>query len=404
MVDKLESNIMEKLKKSIMIDKEMALDTFWSNVKKAGTPLIENIADDEKNVLATVVYKHEEGINCISVNGEFFGFCVEDAQLSKIPNTDVWYRTYVIPKDVRSLYFFIVNGDDEKEFYEMDVRIDPFNEKEYICPRDEEDPDNLALLNEVSSVLEMPNAVSKKLIEPRLDQKCGKLELTRFKSQILDNERRIWFYTPYDYKCEGEKCKLAIFLDGWEYINIIKASNILDNLIADNMIPAICAVFIDSSDDRDGELTCNKPFVDFLAEEILPWAQENYNITRESNETVIAGYSYGALEACYAGLIYPNKFGKILGQSGGFSWAPEGEENGWIVREFEKSQVVPLDLFLNIGSFELRWPFVADSMNDFVKVLKEKGYNVKSSVFTGGHVYTDWQDTLGEGLMWLLKK
>lgn len=250
----------------------------------------------------------------------------------------------------------------------------------------------------------MPNAANKKLIEARLDEKRGKLELSRFKSQILDNERRIWFYTPYDYKYEREQRKLAIFLDGWEYINIIKATNTLDNLIADDVIPAICAVFVDSSDDRDGELTCYRPFIDFLVEEILPWAQIKYNVTRESNETVIVGYSYGALAACYAGLLYPNRFGKILGQSGGFSWAPEGEEYGWIVREFEKSQVVPLDLYLNIGSFELKWPFVANSMNDFVKLLESKGNNIRNSVFTGGHVYTDWQDTLGEGLHWLLNK
>lgn len=404
MVKKLESNIIKKLEKSLMIEKEMALDTFWGDIKKAGAPLIEEIADDEENMLATVVYKHDEGINCISVNGEFFGFCVEDNQLCRIPNTDVWYRTYVVPKDVRSLYFFTVNGDDERDWCQMDLRVDPLNEKKYICPRDEEHPDNLALLSEVSSVLQMPNAANKKLIETRLDEKCGKLELLRFKSKILDNERRIWFYTPYEYKSEGKKRKLAIFLDGWEYINIIKAANILDNLIADNVIPAICAVFVDSSKDRDSELTCYKPFVDFLAEEILPWTQKNYNVTREANETIIVGYSYGALAACYAGLLYPNKFGKILGQSGGFSWAPEGEEYGWIVREFEKSQAVPLDLYLNIGSFELKWPFVASSMNDFIKLLKLKGYNVKNSVFTGGHVYTDWQDTLGEGLHWLLNK
>lgn len=402
MVKKLESNIIKKLEKSLMIEKEMALDTFWGDVIKAGAPLIEDIADDEENMLATVVYKHEEGINCISVNGEFFGFCVKDNQLCRIPTTDVWYRTYVVPKNVRSLYFFTINGDDEKDWCQMDLRVDPFNEKKYICPRDEEKPDNLALLNEVSSVLQMPNAANKKLIETRLDEKCGKLELSRFKSQILDNERRIWFYTPYEYKSEGEKRKLAIFLDGWEYINIVKAVNILDNLIADNIIPAICAVFVDSSKDRDGELTCYKPFVDFLAEEILPWIQNIYNVTRESNETIIVGYSYGALEACYAGLLYPNKFGKILGQSGGFSWSPDGEEYGWIVREFEKSQAVPLDLYLNIGSFELKWPFVVNSMNDFVKLLELKGYNIKNSVFTGGHVYTDWQDTLGEGLHWLL--
>lgn len=74
MIKKLESNIIKKLEKSLIIEKATALDTFWGDIKKVGTPLIEDIVDDDENMLATVVYKHEDGINNISVNGEFFGF------------------------------------------------------------------------------------------------------------------------------------------------------------------------------------------------------------------------------------------------------------------------------------------------------------------------------------------
>lgn len=404
MGEKIESSIIKKLEENLKIKKDRAIESFWQDAVNLGIPLVDGIEDDEDNMLVTVIYKHEEGLEHISVNGEFFGFSIEDNELYRLPNTDVWYRSYIVPRDVRSLYFFTINADLEKDWCDMDLRVDPFNKKKYICPRDEEKPDKLALLSEAASILEMPNAVEKKLIEPRLDESYGKLELSRFKSEILGNERRIWFYTPCGYRQDGERYKLAVFLDGWEYIHIIKAKNILDNLIADNIIPPICAVFIDSSENRDGEFTCYKPFIDFLAEEILPWTEKNYNVTSEENETMIVGYSYGALAACYAGLLYPNKFRKILGQSGGFSWAPEGEEYGWLTREFEKSQFTLLNFYLNIGSFELRWPFVAESMYNFVKLLELKGHNVKSSVFTGGHVYTDWQDTLGEGLQWLLNR
>ncbi|MFA6942120.1 MAG: alpha/beta hydrolase-fold protein, partial [Clostridiaceae bacterium] len=367
------------------------------------TPLIEPIDGDSENMLVTVVWKDTGDIDRVSVIGEFFGFDTDENILNKIQDTDVWHRSYVCPNDVRSLYCFTINDEGINDWEEIDKRIDSYNPNQYICPKDEEHPENCALISEIESVLEMPKAKEKIYIKERDSIEKGNLELYRFESKILNNSRRVWVYTPANYD-ETEVYGMAIFFDGWEYINIIKAPTIIDNLIADNLIQPICSVFIESSDDRDNELTCHKPFIEFLTTEILPWIYKGYSITKDAQNIILAGCSYGALAASYGALIHSEKFGKVLGQSGGFSWKPEGEEDGWIIREYEKSAKLPIDFYLDIGSFELRWPFVSKAIQEMTDVLCSKGYNLKYSIFTGGHVYLDWQDTLADGLVYLINK
>lgn len=380
-----------------------ALNKFWESVEKESTPLIEAIDNDNENMLVTVVWRDLEGVDRISVAGEFFGFDPNASRLNKIENTDVWYRSFICPKDVRSLYLFTINDREEQEWSEIDLRIDPLNPKQYRCPKDDENPGKCEMLRELESLLEMPEAKEKKFINELNNDVKGGLELYRFESRILKNVRRVWVYTPANYD-EAKTYGIAIFLDGWEYINIIKAPTILDNLILDNLIPPICAVFIESTEERDIELACSKPFTDFLTEEILPWASEKYKITNKAEETIAAGFSFGALAACYAALTHPERVGKVLGQSGYFSWKPEGEEDGWIIREFEKRPKLPIDFYLDIGTFELRWPFISDSMIRMTDVLGSKGNKLKHNIFTGGHVHIDWQDTVADGLINLIGK
>lgn len=396
-----QSSFIKKLYEDIESGEVNALNKFWESVEKVNTPLIEAIENDTENMLITVLWRDCGGIAKISVIGEFFGFDPDESRLSKIENTDVWYKSFVCPSNVRSLYLFSINDNNDQEWSEIDLRIDPLNPKQYRCPKDDENPEKCAILRELESVLEMPKAKEKKFIKELNNDVKGKLDLYRFESKVLNNVRRVWVYTPQNYH-EAKNYGIAIFLDGWEYINIIKAPTIIDNLILDNLIPPICALFIESTEERDIELACHKPFTDFLTEEILPWMSGKYNITKNTEETIVAGFSFGGLAACYAALTNPERFGKVLAQSPYLSWKPEDGEDEWIIREFESRPKLPIDFYLDIGTFELRWTYISDSMVKMTHVLGSKGYNLKSNIFTGGHVYTDWQDTVADGLINLI--
>lgn len=71
-------------------------------------------------------------------------------------------------------------------------------------------------------------------------------------------------------------------------------------------------IFIETSKDRNNELICNKTFSDFVADEVMPWALEHYNITEEPSKNVIAGFSLGGLTASFLGLTHSDIFGNVF--------------------------------------------------------------------------------------------
>lgn len=78
-------------------------------------------------------------------------------------------------------------------------------------------------------------------------------------------------YTPVGYDKNSKPCPLSIFTDGWHYVHVTKVITILENLIYKGEIPPLCVVFIETTENKEEELTCLDKFSEFLAKEILPW-------------------------------------------------------------------------------------------------------------------------------------
>jgi enterochelin esterase-like enzyme len=77
---------------------------------------------------------------------------------------------------------------------------------------------------------------------------------------------------------------------------------VFDNVIADGAIPPVVAVLPDSLDQvtRMRKLFVHEPFVDFLTDELLPWATARLSFADDAAQTVVAGSSAGGLTAAYA--------------------------------------------------------------------------------------------------------
>jgi len=352
-----------------------------------------------------MIWKGREDIKKVAVFGEAFGFNTSENQLERLLDTDLWFRTYKARRDSRSFYIFFINepDNDDVPFDELDTRIDPFNSNKYICITDEKYPDEPYLMKKEESLVEMPDFIENIWVKERKDNKKGRIEMINFKSEILDNERRIWIYTPYNYSKDREPYNLAIFTDGWEYLNVAKAPEILDNLIIEKKIPSTCSVFIETHEERDIELTCNEAFLEFLTKEIYPWMHEKYNITNEPSKTIMAGFSYGGITAAYAGLKHSELFGKILSQSGAYYWSPEDYGKvDWLVDQYEMMDKLPLDYYMSLGIYEFSYEDHYKANLRMEKVLKEKGYKVSYEEFPGGHNSYDLQFTLANGIINLI--
>src|SRR5690348_15581583 len=85
------------------------LHSFWRIVMAQGTPLIEPIPDDETHVLVTFLWQQTEEIHNIVVAGALVGWDVNANQMSRMLNTDLWYKTYIMRSDIRAIYRFSIN-------------------------------------------------------------------------------------------------------------------------------------------------------------------------------------------------------------------------------------------------------------------------------------------------------
>jgi enterochelin esterase-like enzyme len=214
---------------------------------------------------------------------------------------------------------------------------------------------------------------------------------------------------------------LIVLFDENPYIdqNIIPTPTILDNLVAENRIPRMVAVFIDNppGDARDRELPCNPTFADFLNSELVPWVRQLFNVTTDPKQTVVGGSSYGGLAAAYAGFRHPETFGNILSQSGAFWWTrprsddpedfdfPNAEPN-WLAKQFIMSPRLPLRFYMDAGIDEIDLTGlgrdILSSSRHMRDVLLAKGYEVNYQEFIGGHDYLSWRGTLADGLISLI--
>jgi enterochelin esterase-like enzyme len=239
---------------------------------------------------------------------------------------------------------------------------------------------------------------------------CSQVELHRLHSQILNNERRAWVYTPAGYDKSDEPYRLLLLFDGWTYIDLIPTPTILDNLVRERMIPPVVAVLLDHPDQetRNRELTCDQPFVDFLTQELIPWVREHYHVTNEPAQTIVGGSSYGGLAAAFVGLRASEIFGNVLSQCGSFWWdkVPEQDlQQEWIIQQFITSPRLPLRFYLEVGLKEdWGWIYMVGCNRHLRDVLVLKGYEVHYAEFNGYHHSVSHRGSLADGLVALMGK
>ena len=386
------------LQREIEAGDDAALSTFWQEVSQQGTPLIESIEGEDKYVLITFLFRAPADSQNVSVVGALGGRGWISEPMTCLPNTDVWYKTYRARHDVRTDYRLALDGVEQP---------DPLNPKSQVFPADEESYFSKGM---ITSVLELPAAPPQVWISRRSGVVSGQVERHRLRSHILDNERRIWVYTPPGYTPESGPYALLILFDRWIYPEIIPAPIILDNLIASDSMPPLVAIMISciNMETRNREFPCNPSFTDFLAQELMPWVRQHYHVTADPAQTIVGGASFGGLAAAYAGLRRSEIFGKVLCQSGSFLLKPKDDvEYEWLTRQYVVSPHVPLSFYLEAGLLETDTdagdePSLLVASRHMRDVLQAKGYAVHYAEYSGGHNFVCWQGSLADSLLALI--
>jgi enterochelin esterase family protein len=379
------------------------LEAFWAEVARSGSPLVEPIPADDSHVLLTFLWRATSPVRTVAVYGGPAGF--GRGELRRLGSTDVWHRTYRVRKDLRTMYRLAVDDppDNPEPFLERSARWipDPLNPARLVVPAPRADSHEYRF-----SVVELPDAPPQPWIVPG-SAPAGTVSVEPFRSSILGNERRIWTYVPPCDLAPDEPRRLLVSFDGDVSPAVTPIATVLDNLQAAGRIPPTVALLVDALTpaDRDRELPCHEPFVEFLAEELVPWARSRVSLSADPRHAIVSGQSYGGLAAAFAGLRRPDVFGNVLSQSGSFWWAPEGEEPEWLARQYAAEPIAPLRFWLEVGlledtPFARVGPSMLTSNRHLRTVLRAKGYaDVTYGEFNGGHDYVCWRGSLADGLI-----
>jgi enterochelin esterase family protein len=389
-----------------------AVDLFWKEVASSGAPLMEPMDEDDDHTLVTFVWRDPgDTENALVVlysapnQGDLTPFTMDH-----IPGTDLWYKSYVLPSELRTTYLLSVN--DPLETYDTyeeilgrlsSYRPDPLNPVEFPIFGNDQN-------KYVVSVLELPKAPRQAWNLARKGVAKGRRRMEELDSEILGTRHHVSVRTPPGYDPGGDPCDVFLLFDGWAYYNYAAVTTVMDNLHHVGRIRPTVLVMHSNLDQsvRAKELPCHRPFHDFLVEELMPWVDGNYNVTPDPARTVVGGSCFGGLAAAYVALESPDRFGNVISQSGSFWWPGPGVPGmapEWLTEQYRERPIVPVRLSLEIGSLEGAIaefdPMMAH--RDFRDVLVDKGYDVDYVEYTGGHDLICWRGSLVDRLLALVR-
>lgn len=381
-----------------------ALAEFWQEVARTGTPLIEPAPDNPHQVIVTFLWRGDastQGVALLAPLQNSPG--MPNFPLSRLLNTDLWYKCFRMRDDLRFTYRFRPSARASENDAGQHATIDPLNPRKMRVAYDER-----TAATEFS-IAAMPNALDESWIVKQPDVPAGKVERFQLKSAILGKERVISLYTPPGY---GEKPKneywLLVLFDGFFYRSSIPTPTILDNLIHAGKVPPMVAVLIDNPrESRLSELGYDPAFVEFLSKEMLPWIHEHWNVTHDPRKCIVGGLSMGGSEAAFVAMRHSELFGNVLSQSGSFA-----DGNGmdvqweWLSSQYKASPKLPLKFFIEEGLLEdvsREGPTGLVANRHFVEILKSKGYPTGYEEVGGSHEPVHWRAALAEALASLTK-
>lgn len=375
-------------------------DAFWQQVQQQGTPLVEPWEGGQ--LLVTFLWR-DQGNHNVRLFGSPSG---DHNPLRKLGGSDVWWTSVVMDPRARLSYALapdvpkVANAAQQRRMILATLQRDPLNPHTFPAQLATQAVDRF----QGRSVLQLPQAPKQPWVQARSDVPQGTLTRHVVRSQILGNDRDVWTYVP----AGAEPQNLLVLFDAHAFVHDVPTPRILDNLMADGLLPNTAAVIVGnaSPEARGQELPPNPKFAQFMAEELMPWVREQ-GLAQMARHTVVAGSSYGGLVSSYLGLMHPELFGNVLSMSGSYWWAPQGEPAGWMQRAWQTlpSPMPHVRFYIDAGTFEKGRggrEGILETSRALGDILRERGLQVTQREWVSGHDYVQWQASLGCGLVALL--
>lgn len=174
-----------------------------------------------------------------------------------------------------------------------------------------------------SSAIEVPeDEASAAFYTPKQGVPQGAVRSVKFYSDVCQEWRRMFVYTPAEYVQNPEKRYPVLYLQhgggedetGWIYQGF--ADVIMDNLIAEGKAEPMIIVMNSGYAQHEGSNDSFDAFEEMICNEVIPFVDANYRTIADRRHRATAGLSWGAKQAYDLALGHPEYFASMAGFSG----------------------------------------------------------------------------------------
>ena len=240
--------------------------------------------------------------------------------------------------------------------------------------------------------------------QPDPEARPGSVEPLVFRSPALAREQEVTVYLPARFR-PTRRYPLLVVHDGIDYFRYAALRTVLDNLIHRAEIAPL-VVALTQSPQRLREYAADPRHARFVVDELVPRLERRYPLLPGAANRGLMGASFGAVAALATAASEPERFGRLLLQSGSFAFtdigaSPRGPVFAPIV-EFvnafrEQPNAVAERVYLSCGVYES----LIYENRSLVPLLERTGMVVRFEEAWDGHNWENWRDRLRGALAWL---
>jgi len=334
--------------------KSTIVDSFLTFARTKGIPFIEG---------EILHFIYRGSATSVDVAGDFNSWNPTD-KFTNLTATNFFYFSKIFEQNARVDYKLVLNGNDWK--------------------LDSENPHQVSGGFGPNSELAMPGYIQPWEINYYGNISHGTIEDKSIYSTNTSSTFQLKTYLPPGYISSSSITYPTLyFQDGFEYINLGSAVNIIDNLLDSNKIRPLIAVFV-KPNNRNDEYAGNKRFQyqSFFVEELVPLIDSLYKTKNDPAQRLILGDSFGGNISALISYNHSDVFGNCGLHSGAF-W-PNNYEAYNLITSGSKKNIKYSSVW---GTYESLF----QNMRNFRDNLSQKGYQITWDEFPEGHSWGLWR-------------
>lgn len=275
--------------------------------------------------------------------------------MTRMPGTDVWHRSFLLPDDWRGSYTLLpLDAAGARRLRAMEPR----RAMRTIRDEGERDP-----LNRLSTDMYSARPASV--------------------AQLPGAPDHGWLHRPPGDRDTARG--LLIVLDGQVWHRAGHVAHAVDLLAERRIAPNV--VFVDTSSDRAAALAPESTLPDWIVTDLLRWTSER--VALDDSAVLVAGESLGGLTALRTAFAHPDRIAGVLSQSAALAQRP---------LHAQLPAATPAVRLL-VGSLE---DVALPAHRQLASALAATGGRLHYEEYRGGHDMACWRGSWLEGIDWLL--